>query len=140
MTRAAAPTLPSFSDSDRAELAGVTRRLQAAGRMHHGSVERYLRDWATFAGMVGDSRSMTYEFAEYLDRRDALEEAVGECSVPLAERLRTHLEAADERYRGSTAEDGGRSLARFVKRIGDAWWWQRRPTTGPLSVSLDEGQ
>jgi hypothetical protein len=138
MTHPAAPVLPSLSDSDRVELAEVTRRLRANGRTTQGSVEAYLRDWTRFSNTVGNSRAMTYELAEYLHRRDLLEEAVGECSPALAERLRAHLDAADEYFLASTVDDGGRSLSTFVKRLGEAWWWRRRPTTGPLSAFLDE--
>ncbi|TQF11150.1 hypothetical protein FJV41_35755 [Myxococcus llanfairpwllgwyngyllgogerychwyrndrobwllllantysiliogogogochensis] len=128
--------LPPFTPEEQAVLDDLTARHHARGKRL--SFEILLASWLLFAEDVDDTKSLAEEFAEYLYRRDAVEQLLGECSAPLVEKLRSLVAAADEKYRAATVDDAGRALSRWWSvEAGSDWWWQRRPTTGPLSDLLD---
>ncbi|MCP3061458.1 hypothetical protein LXT21_21985 [Myxococcus sp. K38C18041901] len=129
------PFLTALSEDEQHILDEYLALRLARGRAH--SVELLLVSWMRFSATIGSTRCIPEEFAEYLYRRDALEEAVQELPSPLAKKLETVLSEADEQYRSATIDDGGRTFNKSGLVDAD-WWWRRRPTSGPLSDMIDK--
>lgn len=100
-------------------------------------MERELRVWSRLSTEVGAYELTVDDYTNDLCSRDYLAEVVRRASVPLGATIEARLAAADDRFRRSTTDDADGRLGRYF-RIGpdDAWWWHRRPSTGPLAAYL----
>jgi hypothetical protein len=58
-------------------------------------------------------------------------------SVGLRRAIEQQVAGADESFRSATVEDSEKRLGRYFRiESEDAWWWHRRPSSGPLADYL----
>jgi hypothetical protein len=119
------------------------QRLEAAlreeGWADHTSIARELDTWTQLAVQVDRYGLTVDDYTNDLCSRDYLAEVTARASAELRAAISGRLAAADDRFRASTVEDTDHRLGRWF-RIGPdrAWWWHRRPSSGPLADFLAE--
>ncbi|MGW0806614.1 hypothetical protein [Nonomuraea sp. NPDC002799] len=70
--------------------------------------------------------------------RDRVERALAEPGVPWG--ARELVTAADEKFLAATRSGGRRVIGLLLNEdlTGTAWWWDRVPTSGPISEELHQ--
>jgi hypothetical protein len=79
-----------------------------------------------------------HDFAGALFLRDRVENVLKKLSPALAAKLRSYVDAADDRFRSFTVDDSGERMAKIavVDMTGRSWWWFRVPDSGPIAQDL----
>ncbi len=90
----------------------LTKRLHDDGWARHVTAIRLLEDRERLAAEVNDHPLTVDDFTNDLTGRDGLERLLHWASPALAADLQLRVDAADERYREGTVEDGGAALGR----------------------------
>jgi hypothetical protein len=117
------------------------RRIEAAlrdeGWADQTSLAREVRAWARLADEVNTYAATVDDYTNDLCSRDYLAAMATRGSSGLRLVIYDQIAPIDETFLRSTVEDTDRRLGRYFRiELRYGWWWQRRPSFGPLADYL----
>jgi len=122
---------------DEHEVRRTEAALRAAGWADHTSLARELRDWARLSQEVSTYTLTVDDYTNNLCSRDYIAQVASRASSDLRRSIDEQVAPADESFREATVEDSDGRLGRYFRIDSeDAWWWHRRPSSGPLADYL----
>ena len=117
------------------------QRLQVALRVEGWAdfvtLDRELRVWKRLAEAVNTYTATVDDYTNDLCSRDYLAALTARASARLQRSLGQLVVPIDELFRTATADDADGRLGRYYRiELNDGWWWNRRPSSGPLAHYL----
>lgn len=111
--------------------------LAQAGWAAHVRLEREFHIWSRLTHEVNAYTSTVDDYTNDLCARDYIAEFVARASSELRAAIEERVSPTDDAFRSATAEDDDARLGRYVHIDHEsAWWWHRRPSSGPLAAYL----
>jgi hypothetical protein len=124
---------------DEDEVQRIEAALRDEGWADHMSLARELRVWARLSAQVNNYTATVDDYTNDVCPREYLAEFVSRAPSDLRTTIEDLVTPADETFLESTTVDVDGRLARYFHiQREDAWWWHRRPATGPLADYLAE--
>ena len=119
------------------EVGRIEAALRDEGWADHTSLARQVRSWARLADEVNAYALTVDDYTNDLCSRDYLATMATRGSSGLRLKINDQIAPIDESFRRATVEDTDRRLGRYFRiELRDGWWWQRRPSFGPLADYL----
>jgi hypothetical protein len=122
---------------DESEVRQIEVALAQAGWAEHARLEREFRVWSRLAQEVNAYIATVDDYTNDLCSRDYIAEFAARASCGLRTAIEERVSPADETFRGATVGDDDARLGRHFRIDQEsAWWWHRRPSSGPLADYL----
>lgn len=127
----------TWSVVDASEVRQIEVALAKAGWAAHVRLEREVQLWSRLAHGVSAYAMTVDDYTNDLCSRDYIAEFVSRASSGLRADIEERVSPADETFRKATVEDDDARLGRYFRIDGEsAWWWHRRPSSGPLAAAM----
>ena len=122
---------------DESEVREIEASLAKAGWAEQARLEREFRVWSRLAREVNAYTATVDDYTNDLCSRDYIAEFAAQASSGLQTVIEERVTPADETFRRATVEDDGARLGLYFRIDQEsAWWWHRRPSSGPLADYL----
>ena len=122
---------------DESEVRRIEVALREAGWAAHTRLERELRVWARLSQEVNAYAATVDDYTNDVCSRDYIAEAASHATSGLRAAIEDRVAPADDSFRSATVEDDDHRLGRNCRIDREsAWWWHRRPASGPLADYL----
>lgn len=100
-------------------------------------LEREFRVWSRLTQEVNAYTATVDDYTNDLCSRDYIDECAARASSGLRMAIEERVRMADATFRGATVDDDDARLGRYFRIDQEsAWWWHRRPSSGPLADYL----
>lgn len=122
---------------DEAAVRQIECALAQAGWAENARLEREFQVWSRLAQEVNAYTATVDDYTNDLCSRDYIAEFAARASSDLRTAIEERVGPSDETFREATVDDDDARLGRYFRIDREsAWWWHRRPSSGPLADYL----